>query len=72
MQILEIAGFTARCSARGVEREVSLFMLRDDVATVGDYVIVHTGYAIQKVCEADARRTWELFDELLAADGSHA
>jgi hydrogenase expression/formation protein HypC len=72
MQILEINGFTARCSAKGVERDVSLFMLQDDAATVGDFVIVHVGYAIQKVTEADARRTWELFDELLAADGSHA
>ncbi len=66
MQITEIEGHMARCSAKGVERDVSLFMLQEPL-TVGDYVIVHVGYAIQKVAEQDARSTWELFDQLLAA-----
>jgi hydrogenase expression/formation protein HypC len=35
---------------------------------VGDYVLVHVGYAIQKVSEAEADNSWQLFDEILAAD----
>lgn len=67
MQVMEIDGFVARCEARGVEREVSLFMLQDDPVAPGDYVMVHVGYAIQKMTEQDARSAWEMFDEILEA-----
>lgn len=67
MQILEIDGFIARCQAKGVERDVSLFMMQDQLPRVGDYVMIHVGYAIQTLSEADARSAWELFDEILAA-----
>lgn len=69
MQIVEINGYTARCEARGVERDISLFMLQDESVAPGDYVMVHVGYAIQKITEQDARSSWELFDEILAAEG---
>lgn len=69
MQIVEINGYTARCEAKGVERDISLFMLQDDSVAPGDYVMVHVGYAIQKITEQDARSSWELFDEILAAEG---
>lgn len=65
MQIVEIEGFNARCSAKGVERDVSLFMLQDDQVEVGDYVMIHVGYAIQKMSEADARSSWELLDQII-------
>ncbi len=65
MRILAVEGFVARCEARGVEREVSLFLLQGEPVAAGDYVMVHVGYAIQKVSEADARATWGLFDEVL-------
>ncbi len=65
MQIVEIDGFNARCSAKGVERDVSLFMLQDDQVKVGDFVMIHVGYAIQIMSEADARSSWELLDQIL-------
>ncbi|OJZ16867.1 MAG: hydrogenase assembly protein HypC [Thiobacillus sp. 65-29] len=65
MQIDAIDGFTARCQAKGVWRDVSLFMMQDELPAVGDFVMVHVGYAIQKVTEADARTAWELFDRIL-------
>ena len=64
MQIKSIDGFNATCEAKGIEREVSLFMLQGEEIGVGDHVLVHVGYAIQKVSEEDARLTWELFDEI--------
>ncbi|MFO8024648.1 HypC/HybG/HupF family hydrogenase formation chaperone [Thiohalophilus sp.] len=70
MQIVEINGFNARCEAKGVERDISLFMLQDEAVQTGDYVMVHVGYAIQKICEQDARSSWELFDEILAAESA--
>ena len=72
MQIVEIDGFVARCQAKGVERDVNLFMMQNDTLSIGDYVMVHVGYAIQKITEQDARSSWELFDEILATTADHA
>ncbi len=68
MKIVEIDGFQARCEAKGVERDVSLFMLQNEPMKVGDFVMVHVGYAIQKVSPQEALSSWELFDEILKAD----
>ncbi len=70
MKVLEVDGFNARCEAKGVEREVSLFMLQDEEIQPGDYVMIHVGYAIQKMTPQEARSAWELFDQMLAEDGS--
>lgn len=72
MQITRLDGFSARCTARGVEREVSLFMLQDEGIVPGDFVLVHVGYAIQKISREDAEATWELFDQILAAGDADA
>jgi hydrogenase expression/formation protein HypC len=68
MQICEIDGFNARCEARGVERDVSLFMLQHEPLAIGDHVVVHVGYAIQKITPGEARTAWELYDQMLAGD----
>ena len=68
MQIVEINGFTARCEAKGVEREVSLFMLQDETLEPGDFVVVHIGYAISKITRVEAQSAWELYDQMLAAE----
>jgi hydrogenase expression/formation protein HypC len=69
MRIESVEGYSARCQAKGVWREVSLFMMQDELPQPGDYVMVHVGYAIQKVTESDARSAWELFDQILAETG---
>ena len=68
MQIIDLDGFQARCSAKGVERDVSLFLLQGESLNVGDYVLIHVGYAIQKLTEDEARSSWELFDQILAEE----
>ena len=70
MQIKEIDGFVARCEAKGVERDVSLFMLQHEELAPEDFVVVHVGYAIQKVTPREARSTWEIFDAMLAAESA--
>ena len=72
MEIKEIDGFNARCEAKGIEREVSLFMLQHEPLQPGDFVVVHVGYAIQKVSPDAAASAWEVYDEMLAADPGHA
>jgi hydrogenase expression/formation protein HypC len=66
MRVKSVDGFAAVCEAKGIEREVSLFMLQGESIEPGDHVLIHVGYAIQKVSEEEARASWELFDEILA------
>ncbi len=66
MRITSLAGFAARCEARGVQREVSLFLLEPGSVAAGDYVLVHVGYAIQSISPQDADASWALFDQITA------
>ncbi len=68
MQIKSIDGFMARCEAKGVERDVSLFMMQDDKLEVDDFIVVHVGYAIQKISPQEAQTAWQIYDEMLAAE----
>ncbi|MBT8128616.1 MAG: HypC/HybG/HupF family hydrogenase formation chaperone [Gammaproteobacteria bacterium] len=65
MQIKSIEGYTARCEARGVERDVSLFMMQEEPLNIDDFVVVHVGYAIQKISAEEAQTAWELYDQML-------
>jgi hydrogenase expression/formation protein HypC len=66
MRITAIDGYQCTCEAKGIEREVSLFMLQHEMPEVGDHVLVHVGYAIQKVSEQEAADSWAAFDQVLA------
>ncbi len=68
MRIKSIDGFRCTCEARGIERDVSLFMLQHEALSPGDHVLIHVGYAIQKISEEEASASWELFDDILAND----
>jgi hydrogenase expression/formation protein HypC len=76
MQIKSIDGYIANCEAKGVHRDVSLFMMQDEAFQVDDFVVVHVGYAIQKITPGEARTAWELYDQMLAGesgeDDAHA
>ncbi len=67
MEIVEIADGVASCEVDGVRREASLMMLED--AAVGDYVLIHAGFAIEKIDPEEARKTLDVFREVLDAGG---
>lgn len=50
----------------GARKKINLSLV--DGVAVGDYVLVHAGFAIEKVDEAEARKTMELFEELARLD----
>jgi len=52
----------ARVSFNGVVKEASLACLAD--VTVGDYVLVHVGFALQKIDEAEALEVFRYLDEM--------
>ena len=68
MQVSQINGYVARCQAKGVERDVNLFLLQDTLPAIGDFVMVHVGYAIQIINPEAARSAWALYDEMLAQE----
>ncbi|MFZ2266468.1 MAG: HypC/HybG/HupF family hydrogenase formation chaperone [Azonexus sp.] len=62
-QVVELRdGDNAVVDLAGVRKEISLSLV-DDVA-VGDYVIVHVGYALNKLDPEEAAKTLALFAEL--------
>jgi len=63
--IKSIEGATARAEIGGVERTVSLMLTPE--ARVGDYVLIHTGFAINVIDEEEALETLDLFEEIEAA-----
>lgn len=65
-KIIEINGSTAKVDVDGVIRQTSI-MLMDDIK-IGDYVIVHAGFAINKLDEDAALRTLEDMRNILAAE----
>lgn len=65
MEVLEIAGNRAWVSVGGTKREVCLDII-DEKPGVGDYVIVHAGFAIHKIDEEIARETLEMLRQMFA------
>jgi len=65
MQVISSDGETVMAQIDGVKRTASLMMLGEEVA-IGDYVLIHAGFAISKLDEAQALSTLELMRECLA------
>lgn len=63
MQVKTIENEVATCEIDGVQREASLMML-DDVK-VGDYVLIHAGFAIEKIDDDEAQLTLKALREAL-------
>jgi len=63
MQIIEISGDTACAEIDGVRREASLMMLEEPVV-MGDYVIVHAGFAIARIDAVEAEETLRMMREM--------
>ncbi|UCD36235.1 MAG: HypC/HybG/HupF family hydrogenase formation chaperone [Nitrospiraceae bacterium] len=65
MQLVEINYPSGIAEAKGVKREIGLQLMPEHVLAVGDHVIVHVGYAIEKVDRKLADEIWETLDEVL-------
>lgn len=72
MKIRSIDGLLARCEAKGIEREANLLMLEHENLTIGDFVVLHLGYAMNKITPEEAAAAWEIYDQMLAAEASLA
>jgi hydrogenase expression/formation protein HypC len=61
MKVVEIEGNRGIVEYTGIKREVGLDLLED--VKVDDWVIIHTGFAISKLNEEEARETLSLLKE---------
>lgn len=64
-KVVEIEKNVARVDVGGIVRDISLDLCPD--VLVGEYVLIHTGFAIHKVDEAEAQETLKLLNELAEA-----
>ena len=62
MKINRIEGTSAECEAGGLTQNVRIDFIPD--ACPGDYVMVHAGFAIQKMSEKEALENLELLEEI--------
>lgn len=63
-KIIKIENNMGTIDVDGVKRETSLLLLED--AKIGDYVIVHAGFALHKIDETVAMETLQLLKEAAA------
>jgi hydrogenase expression/formation protein HypC len=70
MQIRAIDGLLARCEAKGVEREANLLMLEHENLAIGDFVVLHLGYAMNRVTPEEAAAAWDIYDQMLAVEAT--
>jgi hydrogenase expression/formation protein HypC len=61
-KILSIEGTTAKASVGGAIVNASLHLVDD--AAVGDYILIHTGFALQKISEEEALETIRMIKDL--------
>ena len=66
MKLVNKEGNVGVAELSGVKREVRLDVLPD--AKVGDFVIIHAGFAIQRLDEEEAQETLSLFREMLSME----
>jgi len=57
----------AEAEIGGIIRRISLWLTPE--AKVGDYVLIHTGYAINVLDQEEAEETLRLFEEIAALGG---
>jgi len=65
-RVIELSGDTAIVDLDGIRKETSTLLL-DEVA-VGDYVLIHVGYALERIDPLEAAKILALFAELRAQD----
>ena len=61
-QIVKREDMLATVDVGGVQRQVSMLLLPE--AQIGDYVLVHAGFAMQQIDKEEAKLTWSLLQEM--------
>lgn len=65
MKVIEINYPSGIAEAKGVKRGIGLQLLPENEIKIGDFVIVHVGFAIEKLDKKQAGEIWDTLDEIL-------
>ena len=66
--VVRIDGDTAEVVIGGIKKEVSLALVSDQAVKAGDYILIHTGYAITKIDEEEAKSILDAWRQVLTAE----
>jgi hydrogenase expression/formation protein HypC len=69
MNLIQKKDDTGKVETGGVIYDVNLTLVPD--ADIGDYVLIHAGFAIEKLDQAEAQKTLDLFQEMYRAGEDH-
>lgn len=64
VEIVDVENRIAKVEVGGVRRNVNIGMLPENDTNIGDYVLIHVGFAMSKVDEHEAEETLRLLKEL--------
>ncbi|MGI9067241.1 MAG: HypC/HybG/HupF family hydrogenase formation chaperone [Pyrinomonadaceae bacterium] len=64
VEIVDQENRIAKVEVGGVKRNVNIGMLDEDEVRVGDYVLIHVGFAMSKVDEQEAEETLRVLKEI--------
>jgi len=64
VEIIDVENRIAKVEVGGVKRNINIGMLADDETHIGDYVLIHVGFAMSKVDEKEAEETLRVLKEL--------
>jgi hydrogenase expression/formation protein HypC len=64
VEFLDEARHTAKVDVSGVRRNVNVALLAPEGITVGDWVLIHVGFAISQIDEEEARATYDLLQDI--------
>jgi hydrogenase expression/formation protein HypC len=64
VEIVDAENRIAKVEVGGVKRNINIGMLPDNETHIGDYVLIHVGFAMSKVDEKEAEETLRVLKEL--------
>ncbi|MGF3498213.1 MAG: HypC/HybG/HupF family hydrogenase formation chaperone [Candidatus Methanosuratincola sp.] len=67
-RVTKIEGERGEVDIGGIRREASLELVSDQGVKIGDYVLIHTGYAITKLDEAEAKAILKAWRDVARAE----
>jgi hydrogenase expression/formation protein HypC len=64
IEIVDEANTIAKVDVNGVRRNVNIGLVLPDSPQVGDWVLIHVGFALSKIDDAEAQATFRFLEEL--------
>ena len=64
VEIVDVENRIAKVEVGGVKRNINIGMLPENETHIGDYVLIHVGFAMSKIDEHEAQETLRVLNEL--------